>query len=180
MTNSLRGTDTDTSYDDDFDMEEFSGDLRLQLIVDRYELIMQATNEGWWDWNLISGEIGFSPGWVRQLGYDPDEVTNAFEEWRDRIHPDDRPAVLAAIDAHLSDTSNAVPYDIEYRIQCRSGDYRWMRSTGACFRDEHGRAYRFAGSQSDIHDRKLAEDALRESQRKLDTLLSSLPGMAYR
>jgi len=180
----VRDEDADTLVD----LDEYAGRDRVDLpddpwlrkIVDRYELIMQATNEGWWDWDLISGTLSYSPGWTRQIGYEPDEISLDFEEWSDRVHPDDLSGVLAAIDAHLGNGSPDTPYVVDYRIQHRNGSWRWMRSTGACFRDERGRAYRFAGSQSDIHDRKLAEDALHESQRKLDTLLSSLPGMAYR
>lgn len=180
--------DDDADADTLADLDVEGGDDRVDLpddpflrrIVNRYELIMQATNEGWWDWNLVSGELAFSPGWSRQIGYEPDEIDFDFEEWRSRVHPDDLTRVLTAIDTHLSGATPGSQYEVDYRIQHRNGSWRWMRSTGACYRDEHGRAYRFAGSQSDIHDRKLAEDALRESQRKLDTLLSSLPGMAYR
>jgi PAS domain S-box-containing protein len=162
------------------DVSSVSDDPRLRLAVERYEIIMQASLEGWWDWDLTTGFLGFSPGWARQLGYEPEEIASTFDEWRDRVHPDDLPTVLAAIEKHLDPDHEESRYEVDYRIQHRNGQWRWMHSTGRCFRDEHGHAYRFAGSQSDITDRKLAEEALHESQRKLDTLLSSLPGMAYR
>jgi two-component system cell cycle sensor histidine kinase/response regulator CckA len=140
----------------------------LRTSEERYALAVRGSNEGIWDVNLISGEAYFSPRWKSILGYEDDEIPNDVEEWKKRIHPDDRHLVMesrkACLDGHIP------AYEIEYRLQHKDGSFRWIHSRGACLRDLEGKAIRFAGSNSDITDRKRIEDILHESEKKYRTL----------
>jgi PAS domain S-box-containing protein len=136
----------------------------LRTSEERYALAVQGSNDGIWDLNLATGEIYFSPRWKSMLGYEDDEIPNKVEEWKKRIHPDDRHMVIETRKAYLD---GRIPtYEIEYRLQHKDGSYRWIHGRGACLRDSEGKPTRFAGSHSDITDRKRIEDILRESEKK--------------
>ena len=68
---------------------------------ERLQLALQATGLGPWDWDLTTNAVEFWPEWKRQIGYEPDEIPNRYEEWESRLHPDDRDRVLTALRAYL-------------------------------------------------------------------------------
>jgi diguanylate cyclase (GGDEF)-like protein/PAS domain S-box-containing protein len=131
---------------------------RLRESEERYALAVRAANDGIWDWNLRTSEIYFSVRWKEMLGYRDDEIGAEVNEWFRRIHPDDRNQVRAALVAHLRDSTPR--FECEYRIQHANATYLWVLSRGTAMRDSNGRAYRLAGSQSDVTARKLAEERL--------------------
>jgi len=140
----------------------------LRASEERYALALQGSNEGIWDLNPATGEVYFSPRWKSMLGYEDDEFPNHIEEWKNRIHPEDRQKVLDSRNAHLEGT---IPtYEIEYRLQHKDGSYRWIHGRGACQRDPEGSPVRFVGSHYDITERKAIEEVLCESEKKYRTL----------
>lgn len=145
---------------------------------ERLSLVMRATNDGIWDWDLETNEVYYSPRWKSMLGYDADELPNRFETWRKRVHPEDIEISLRAIQAYLSGESDQ--YQLEHRLRHKDGHYRWILARGIALRDAEGKPYRMVGSHTDITQRKHAERDLHETQRALATLMSNLPGMAYR
>jgi PAS domain S-box-containing protein len=97
-------------------------------------------------------------------------------EWAstDAIHPDDLPGVIAVWTRSLE---NGQPYDIELRQRRADGVYRWFHVQGLPVRDAEGRVLRWCILQTDIDERKRAEEALRASERELRQLVDSVPGM---
>lgn len=75
---------------------------------------------------------------------------------------------------------NAVPYDLELQIITNKGRKVWVRTTGEAVKDENGHVVKVQGSFQDINERKLINIALNESERRLSTLISNLPGFVYR
>jgi diguanylate cyclase (GGDEF)-like protein/PAS domain S-box-containing protein len=125
----------------------------LRESEERYSLAAQGANDGLWDWNLKTGEVYFSPRWKGMLGLREDEVANRPEEWLDRVHPEDRDRLKADLEAHLQ---GATPhFENEHRLLHRDGGFRWMLTRGLAVRDEHGKACRIAGSQTDTTERKV-------------------------
>jgi diguanylate cyclase (GGDEF)-like protein/PAS domain S-box-containing protein len=145
----------------------------LRISQERYILAMQGANDGLWDWNLETNELHYSPRWKSMLGYQAAEIGNSSAEWLDRVHIHDRSRLDIAIDAHLKGASPHLM--IEYRILHKDGTYRWMLCRGLAVRNGMERAYRMAGSQTDITDRKKAEEQL-----LYDAFHDNLTGIANR
>jgi PAS domain S-box-containing protein len=137
----------------------------------RYARAVRGTSDGLWDWNVLTNQDHLSPRWKALLGFAEDELTNHFDTFFSRVHPDDTSRVQAAIQAHLE---QRVPYDIELRLRTKSDDYRWFVARGQAEWDKQGQAVLMAGSISDITARRRAEDALRESRQRFQGLVETL------
>ena len=130
----------------------------LRASEERYALAAQGANDGLWDWDLVSGKIYFAPRWKAMLGYNDDDIGTSPDEWFCRLHPDDRERVEWRLLAHTRRLITS--FELEYRILHRDGNYRWMLCRGMAVWDDHGRATRMVGSQTDITGRKQAEEQL--------------------
>ncbi len=146
----------------------------LRASEERYALAARGANDGLWDWDLDSNRIYYSPRWKAMLGYADEELGDSPEEWLSRIHRSDVERVRSAIRAHLEGGSSS--FEMEYRIRCRDGGFRWMLSRGLAVRNAEGRAYRMAGSQTDITARKMAEERLMHEA--VHDVLTGLPNRA--
>ncbi len=129
----------------------------------RYARVMRGISDGLWDWNIKTQENYISPQWKALLGYADSDLSNHINTFIALLHPDDVPRVNAAVQAHVE---KRVPYDIEFRLRTKAGDYRWFRSRGEAERDHRGRPTRMAGTITDITERWLAEEALRQSEER--------------
>ncbi len=143
----------------------------------RYELVLTGSGAGLWDWNLDTDACYFSPRFREMLGLSESEFPNQFNSFVERLHPDDVLRMRQTIARHIS---MRTPCEDEYRLRTKSGDYRWFSANGQASFDERGKAHQMAGSLIDIHERRCAEERIRENQRVLETLLGNLVGMAYR
>ena len=142
--------------------EEKKTSLSLGAAMTRFELINQASSVGLWDMSVIAGdpvnpknEFWWSDQFRTMLGFkDESDFPNVLESWSSRLHPRDSEWVLAAFAKHLTDRTGKTPYDVEYQLQMKSGEYRWFRATGATMRDKDGVPLRVAGALKDIHEEK--------------------------
>ena len=139
----------------------------------RYDLATRTTNDGFWDWNLESNQIDFSPRWIAMLGLTAADVGNRPEEWLDRIHGDDRATVRKLISTHLQGQS--AEFESEHRLRHRDSGYRWVRSRGIAVRNADGKPVRLVGSQTDITARKQAQTRLADA-----AIYDSLTGLSNR
>jgi PAS domain S-box-containing protein len=113
--------------------------------------------------------------WRSYMGLEQEDLIG--DGWQNMLHPDDRERVLKAW--HES-VSNGTPYQQEKRHRGADGTYRWFLSLGVPLRDPEGRIVRWYGTNTDIEDRKRAEEALRESDARFRRLLSSnIIGVAF-
>ena len=142
----------------------------------RLERAIKGANDGLWDWDLATGEGYISPRWKELLGYRGDEPITARESFFAQIHPEDAPSLLKMLQAHLTDRK---PYNIDARIRCKDGKYRWINSRGQAIQDERGQTVTMAGFISDISERKQAEIALTEEMEKFRSLFDAISDAAF-
>jgi two-component system cell cycle sensor histidine kinase/response regulator CckA len=143
--------------------ERKRADDELRGSEERLQLALQATGLGPWDWDLTTNTVEFWPEWKRQLGYEPHEIANRYEEWETRLHPDDRGHVLAALRDYLD--GRRPEYELEFRLRHKNGTYRWIYTRGVVLRDSTGRQTHMIGCHLDITDRKQLEEQYRQSQK---------------
>jgi len=141
---------------------------------ERFRLAINATEDGLWEWDILTNSEFFSSRWCEIIGYsfDDPELLHTYNSWAERIHPDDSERVMSALKNHLEKGTN---YDVDYRHRHKSGEYRWQNSKGQAIFDERGKPTKMVGCISDITDRKRAEEQLKESE----TLLNEVGAMAH-
>lgn len=146
--------------------------LSLQRAEQRFELAIRGSSVGFWEWDVRTGAIFWSPRYLEILGLQDTNIARALKDFEDRQHPDDRAPIREAMQAHLD---RREPYDIEYRLRREDGDYIWVHARGQAAWDAAGVPQRMAGSVDDITARKTAElriqrqaDALQRANRELE------------
>jgi PAS domain S-box-containing protein len=112
--------------------------------------------------------------WLSYGGLELEDVRG--DGWQSMVHPEDRDRVLKAW--HES-VVNGTPYEQEERHRGADGTYRWFLSLGVPLRDAQGRIVRWYGTNTDIEDRKRAEEALRKSEKLFAAFMDHLPGFAW-
>jgi len=129
----------------------------------RFDLAIRATNEGIWDWDIAQDRKYWSPRFYELLGYEPDEFKASGEAFRSLLHPEDWGATFRAVREHLEDQ---VPYEVEYRLRTKSGQYLWVLARGRAVWDSKGQPLRMVGSIQDITRRKEMEHELNLSRER--------------
>ena len=134
--------------------ERKQAELALVQSEERFALTVAGSGVGLWDYDIPSGERWYSDRFKEMLGYDNvEDYPDGIESWREGLHPDDREDALAAFSEHLE---HDVPYDAEYRLRTKNGEFRRFHARGISLRDETGRSSRAAGSLTDITELKQA------------------------
>ena len=139
----------------------------VRELEDRYALTVERANDGIWEWNLASGEVDYSLRWKGLLGLS-DARVGTIEDWRGMLHPEDRAAVMLAIEQHLSGQTQY--FDKEYRLRHGDGHFRWIHSRGTAIRHAAGKPYRMVVMDNDIHERKTIEDTLIQAAEGLSSV----------
>ena len=141
----------------------------------RYSLATASAHVGVWDWNLETGEFYLDPNIKRILGYEDDEIPNDLEEWSKHIHPDDKQAVMAAANEAVEGRTSEYVY--EHRMMHKDGTVRWVLARGSVIRNADGEVIRMVGTDTDITERRQAEEELRRHEVVLETIFDHLPVM---
>lgn len=126
---------------------------KLRLSRERYELAMAATNDGLWDWNLVTDKVYFDPRYYTMAGYEPGEFSSSFDEWAKRLHPDDLRLCNSALQSHFSGKTPV--FDMEFRFRRKDGSWMWIRGRGRRVEsDANGNVTRMVGTHIDITELK--------------------------
>jgi PAS domain S-box-containing protein len=168
--------------------EDITDQKRLQESLraseERLDLVIQGSNDGFWDGQVLPGEswrsprtpVWWSPRVKAMLGYTDEEFPNVMGSWASRLHPQDADRVFAALTAHIEGRN---PYDVEYRLLTKAGEYHWFRTRGQAIWDDAGQFIRMSGSLQCVTDRKRAEEALRRHEQLLQDVIDNTTAMIY-
>ena len=118
---------------------------------------------GNWEWHIPSNEIFWSDEVYRIFGLTPGECAPSFEAYLKAVHPDDHALAKKAFSDALY---HEKPYRIMHRVIRPDGSKRFVYAQGEIFYDDSGQAVRMMGTIQDITDRKLAQEALVDSERR--------------
>lgn len=140
--------------------KNYEGELEL------YKKVIEATEDGYWEWFPIENRSFFSESLKKMFGYEDHEVGNDLETWASFIHPEDQTAVLESSADILKN-----PYDyheIEFRMRCKDGSYKWVLSRGKPMEfTEDGKVLHVIGTQIDIQNKKELEESLRRANQEI-------------
>jgi len=130
---------------------------------------MEASGDGHWDWNISTDEFYGSPRMLEMYGFPRGTTFATRSDFVAQVpfHPEDRRKWELAAAAHFAGKTDR--FDIEIRMILR-GETRWIHVTGLLSRDASGKPLRWTGAVADVTDRKVAEEALRESEARFRTL----------
>jgi two-component system, sensor histidine kinase and response regulator len=139
---------------------------RLRTTERRLERAHRASLEGHWEYDFERKLRWHSASFRALLGYEAREMFGPIEQSGVNTYPDDRALVAEAVAKHRQ---NGIPIDIVVRMRMANGSFRWMHMKGGVAeRDANGQALRIAGAAQDVHERKLAEDELREVRARFE------------
>jgi PAS domain S-box-containing protein len=132
--------------------------------VDRFRLILETTQAGFWEHFPAESREVHSQEWYAMLGYSPRVVTGGVENWTEFIHPEDRDKALGAFSAYIDEGGHGM-YEAEYRMQAKDGSWRWILGKGRTVSwDGEGRPTRIIGLNLDIQKTKEAQVQMQRSQ----------------
>lgn len=142
-----------------------TADQTIREQQERFNLVWETINDGFWDWDIEKDELIMSPRWGEMLGYSPEEVEPHFSAWIKLVHPEDVNTTLRTVTEHLH--GNTATYEAEYRMLTKTKQWKWIMSRGQVVaRNEKGQPLRMVGINLDISRRKQAELALILSEEK--------------
>lgn len=140
------------------------------ITEDKWKLALDASGDGMWDLDVVSGKMSFSDQWRRIFGYTEDEITTV-GEWLNILHPDDNIAAHEAMSKYYAGATTV--YSAELRYRCKDGNYKWILSRGVVVsRDDKGGVLRMIGTHKDINQRKMAEAELKVSRETFANLFN--------
>ena len=149
----------------------------LKESEERFALAAEGSSVGIWDWININEDAEYwSPNFYRLLGYNVGEIEPSFGCFKSLLHPDDIDGVAKMVQAHFE---QGAPFDLEYRLRHKSGEYRWFHANGIASRTENGRPIRMVGSIADITNRKQTETKLATQSEELKRSNTELEQFAY-
>ncbi|MGB5866560.1 MAG: PAS domain-containing protein [Arcobacteraceae bacterium] len=126
----------------------------------RYQLAINGTQDGLWDWNLINNTLYFSPQWKKQLGYEEHEIESTLDTWESRVHPADLEKAMFDIQQNVE--GKTIQYENKHRLKHKDGSWVWILDRGQTIFDESGVAVRMVGFHTDITKMVLIEEELHQ------------------
>jgi PAS domain S-box-containing protein len=138
----------------------------MRLSKERYDLVIKATKDLVWDWDLVTGEIYRNDSSLFDVyGLRSNDSIKNIQDWSNFIHPLDKEKITALID-HYINSAEETDFDFEYRFRKEDGTYAYICDKGYIIRNTQGKAIRMIGAAQNITERKQTELAIKESEQR--------------
>jgi len=139
----------------------------------RWQYALEGNGDGVWDWNIQTNQVFFSPSWKKMLGFAENEISHNINTWESLAHSDDIKQVYQEVEQHFRGETEQ--FITEYRLQCKDGNYKWILARGKVIEwTENNQPLRMIGTNTDITERKVMEEALRESEQRYRSLIKTM------
>ncbi len=146
-----------------------SSKITLRQNEERLMHALEGANNGLWDWNIKSDTLYLSPRFEIMLGYDPGEIVPTITDLKTLIHPKEIDLVRNRLREHLK--GNSAIFESEHRFRKKDGTWVWTLVCGKVVeRDQEQKAIRIVGTQTDISERKIAEEQLQQGSMVFETV----------
>lgn len=146
-------------------MENHQAVEQIKVANQRYNTVAEASHDLIWDWNMETGEIYRDPtGLQRVYGITDNEIIRRYEDWLDRVHPDDRQKLENKL-AEMLRSKTEGGFDMEYRYLHQSGEYVHIYDRGYLMLNKSGEPARLIGASQNISMRKHLEQQLLDEER---------------
>jgi len=148
--------------------EDFFNQMAMNSTFKRSFLdnMVELEGIGFWDLNLQTMDLHFSPQIYTMLGYEPKEAGIKYETWMDLMHPGDKASVMPLVKKAVR---NQERYSVDFRLRCKNGDYKWISGRAKSYEiDQEGDIHHVMGVHVDIDEMKKNELSLQKTQRELE------------
>ncbi|MDW7669039.1 MAG: PAS domain S-box protein [Bacillota bacterium] len=152
--------------------EKKEAEEKLRESEIRFNVAVEGTEAGIWDWDMVNNKVTFSSQWKNMLGYSDNEIENSFEDWKKLWHPDDVEGIEKSIQDHLQGVTEK--YEVVHRLRHKNGEWRWIMTRGKLLKDQEGKPYRWVGTNIDISSQKEVEEQVFNEKEKFKTTLLSV------
>ena len=154
--------------------ERVEREARLRESEERQALAIQSAGAGLWDWDLAEGTIVTNGRFFEMVGEPAIDEPITLSWLLGRVHPDDAEGLLSAMERARHEVDR--PCDVEFRMRCASGSYRWIRSAGRVVERDplDSAALRMIGQHTDIHEQKLAQERAESASRAKSEFLANM------
>jgi PAS domain S-box-containing protein len=153
--------------------ERKHAEQEMRQAEERFRLVSQATNDVVWDLDFSTRQTWWNDALCGQFGYAPEQVSTGPEWWRERVHPEDRAALLNNIDIEIDNGCQS--WAADYRFAKADGSYMHIHDRAYIIRDSAGKPVRAVGAMMDVTERKLAENRLRRSETRFSSVFNLSP-----
>jgi PAS domain S-box-containing protein len=130
----------------------------LKQSEERFKLAMAASKDGLYDWDLVTNEIYYSPGWKSMLGYEDNELPNDFTIWEKLTEPEDVKKSWEMQQELINKKRDR--FELEFKMKHKKGHWVDILSRAEATFDDKGKAIRIVGTHVDITERKQEEKIL--------------------
>lgn len=152
--------------------------IGIKEAEERWKFALSGADNGVWDWDLLTGKIFFSARYKSMLGFSEEEILNTLENWKNRIHPDDKQRTQLALETYFSGESDT--YKNEHRLLCKDGTYKWILACGKVVSwTADKKPIRMLGTHTDISLRKQVEKKHNEAMQLLNYVINSSPDLIF-
>ena len=152
--------------------------IEQNKLLERFELTINASQQGLWEWDIANNKLNYSPIFMKMLGYEPNEFEHTYENWRNRLHPDDVENAEKSLQAYFDQVDST--YQNEFRLKHKAGHYVWINGFGIAKRDAKGKPTYMVGTHVDVTALKKQQEILEEQKNEFDKLINNLGEAVFR